>query len=85
MAADKAPAGRKQLLVVDDDRLVLSLMASGLTDAGYEVTTADSAEDAEAWLASGSAPTWRFLTCACRARAACIWRSDCANWITSRS
>lgn len=47
MAADKAPAGRKQLLVVDDDRLVLSLMASGLTDAGYEVTTADSAEDAE--------------------------------------
>ncbi len=61
MAADKAPAGRKQLLVVDDDRLVLSLMASGLTDAGYEVTTADSAEDAEAWLASGERPDLAIL------------------------
>ncbi len=61
MATDKAAAVRKQLLVVDDDRLVLSLMASGLTDAGYGVTTADSAEEAEAWLASGERPDLAIL------------------------
>ena len=47
--------------MVDDDRLVLSLMASGLTDAGYGVTTADSAEEAEAWLASGERPDLAIL------------------------
>lgn len=54
-------AAPKQLLVVDDDRLVLAMIASGLTEAGYEVTTAESAEDAEAWLASGKRPDMAIL------------------------
>ena len=61
MTADKVPAPGKQLLIVDDDRLVLALMASGLTDAGYGVTTAESAEDAEAWLAGGARPDLAIL------------------------
>jgi len=61
MTADKVPAPGKQLLIVDDDRLVLALMASGLTEAGYGVTTAESAEDAEAWLAGGARPDLAIL------------------------
>jgi response regulator NasT len=61
MTADKVPAPDRQLLVVDDDRLVLALMASGLTDAGYGVTTAESVEDAEAWLAGGARPDLAIL------------------------
>ncbi len=47
-----APAPRS-LLLVDDDRLVLSTLASGLAQAGYRVTTAESAEEAQAHLTSG--------------------------------
>lgn len=61
MTTDKAPIGGTQLLIVDDDRLVLSIIASGLTAAGYGVTTAESAEDAEAWLASGARPDLAIL------------------------
>ena len=61
MTADKVPAPGKQLLIVDDDRLVLALMASGLTAVGYGVTTAESAEDAEAWLAGGARPDLAIL------------------------
>jgi response regulator NasT len=51
------PLTRKaRLLLVDDDRLVLSTLGSGLLDAGYEITTAESAEDAEVLLASGMRP-----------------------------
>ena len=41
------------LLLVDDDRLVLTTMASALIKAGYQVSTAESANDAEKWLAEG--------------------------------
>jgi response regulator NasT len=61
MSVAKAPGVSKQLLIVDDDRLVLSLIASGLIDAGYGVTTAESAEDAEAWLAGGERPDLAIL------------------------
>lgn len=44
------------LLLVEDDRLVLSTMASGLRHAGYQVDCAESAEQAEAWLATGARP-----------------------------
>jgi two-component system, response regulator PdtaR len=37
---------RKALLLVDDDRLVLGTLAEGLIDAGYQITTADSVEQA---------------------------------------
>ncbi len=51
------PLTRKaRLLLVDDDRLVLSTLGNGLLDAGYEISTAESAEDAEVLLASGMRP-----------------------------
>lgn len=61
MTADKVPIPGKQLLVVEDDRLVLAMIASGLTNSGYGVTTAESAEDAEAWLAGGERPDLAIL------------------------
>lgn len=42
------------LLLVDDDRLILTTMARALTDAGYQITTAESAEEAENWLSEGN-------------------------------
>jgi AmiR/NasT family two-component response regulator len=56
MTANKMPNPGKKILIVDDDRLGLAMTASGLTKAGYDVTTIDSAEDAEAWLAGGVRP-----------------------------
>jgi len=50
------PTRKVRLLLVDDDRLVLSTLGSGLLDAGYEISTAESAEDAEMLLASGLRP-----------------------------
>lgn len=44
------------LLLVDDDRLILATLANGLRDAGYEVTTAESVDDAEALLTSSLRP-----------------------------
>lgn len=61
MTADQSPVRGKQLLLVEDDRLVLAVIASGLTDAGYCVTSAESAEDAEAWLAGGQRPDLAIL------------------------
>ena len=61
MTTHAAPTAAKRLLVVDDDRLVLAMIASGLTHAGYEVTTAESAEEAEAWLSSGQRPDLAIL------------------------
>jgi response regulator NasT len=44
------------LLLVDDDRLVLSTLSIGLQHAGYRVSTTDSAEEAEALIADGTRP-----------------------------
>lgn len=49
------------ILLVDDDRLVLSTLALGLGRAGYRVVTAESADDAEAYLASGELPDLAIL------------------------
>ncbi len=54
MNANAAPGSR--ILLVDDDRLVLSTLSHGLTGAGYGVSTAESVDDAEAVLASGERP-----------------------------
>ena len=50
-----------KILLVDDDRLVLSTLSRGLTGAGYSVNTAESVNDAEAFLASGERPNLAIL------------------------
>jgi len=50
------PTRKVRLLLVDDDRLVLATLSGGLLDAGYEISTAESAEEAEMLLASGLRP-----------------------------
>lgn len=50
------PTRKTRLLLVDDDRLVLATLCGGLLDAGYEISTAESAEEAEMLLASGLRP-----------------------------
>ena len=59
--SQKNGAPGRRLLLVDDDRLVLATLASGLAAAGYAVTTAESAEEAEAWLAGGARPDLAIL------------------------
>jgi response regulator NasT len=49
------------LLLVDDDRLVLSTLTLGLQQNGYRVSNAESAEDAEVYLASGERPDLAIL------------------------
>jgi response regulator NasT len=44
------------VFLVDDDRLVLTTLASGLKNAGYRVTSAESVDEAEGILASGERP-----------------------------
>ena len=44
------------LLLVDDDRLILATLSSGLRDMGYQVSTAESVDDAEALLTGGLRP-----------------------------
>lgn len=61
MTAAPMPTPGKQLLIVDDDRLVLAMLVRGLTDAGYGVTSSESAEEAEVWLASGARPDLAIL------------------------
>lgn len=47
---------KHSLLLVDDDRVVLAILALGLSRAGYTVNTAESVDEAEALLASGERP-----------------------------
>lgn len=47
---------KTRLLLVDDDRLVLTTLGSGLQEAGYEVSTVESVEEAEMLLSSGMRP-----------------------------
>lgn len=50
------PKPPMHILLVDDDRLVLATLAASLTRAGYQVTRAESAEEAEEFLAGGRRP-----------------------------
>jgi AmiR/NasT family two-component response regulator len=56
-----AASKQKTLLLVDDDRLVLVTLAQGLSDLGYKISTASSADDAEAFLAGGERPDLAIL------------------------
>lgn len=55
------PSNKQSLLLVDDERLVLATLALGLTNAGYNVSTAESVDEAEATLASGERPDLAIL------------------------
>lgn len=44
------------LLLVDDDRLILTTLSSGLKRAGYNVSVAESVNEAEIWLESNERP-----------------------------
>lgn len=61
MSTASVTAPTKKLLLVDDDRLVLATMASGLADAGFTVSAAESAEEAEDLLAGGPRPDLAIL------------------------
>jgi response regulator NasT len=56
MSSADIPHPKARLLLVDDDRLVLTTIASGLRQAGYDVTTAESAEEVEILLIGGARP-----------------------------
>ena len=56
--ADAAPS---HILLIDDDRLVISTLSLGLRQAGYRVSTAESTEEAEILLASGEHPDLAIL------------------------
>ncbi len=47
---------KKTILLVDDDRLILSTLSSGLVSAGYQVDTVESVDEAELWLDSNERP-----------------------------
>jgi response regulator NasT len=49
------------ILLIDDERLVISTLSLGLKQAGYRVSTVESAEEAEAQLASGEHPDLAIL------------------------
>jgi response regulator NasT len=55
------PRPKARLLLVDDDRLVLATLTSGLRKAGYDVTAVESAEEVEMLLASGEDPDLAIL------------------------
>jgi AmiR/NasT family two-component response regulator len=61
MNSAPTPRPKARLLLVDDDRLVLSTLASGLRHAGYDVTTAESAEEVEILLIGGARPDLAIL------------------------
>lgn len=46
----------KSLLLVDDDRLILATLSSGLRLAGYHIITAETVDEAEVWLQENARP-----------------------------
>lgn len=46
----------KSLLLVEDDRLIISTLTTGLKRAGYNVNSAESVTEAESWLDSNERP-----------------------------
>lgn len=53
---EQALRSKASILLVDDDRLILATMATGLMQAGYAVNTTESVEEAEAWLENNPRP-----------------------------
>jgi len=53
---EQALRSKASILLVDDDRLILATMATGLMQAGYAVNTTESVDEAEAWLENNPRP-----------------------------
>lgn len=53
--------GTQRILLLDDERLILATLGSGLRQAGFEVQTAESVLEAEAILAGGERPDLAIL------------------------
>lgn len=56
MSSKTLPPHKASVLLVDDDRLILATMATGLLHAGYTVNTNESVDEAETWLANHPRP-----------------------------
>lgn len=56
MPSEKPLQNKTSILLVDDDRLILATMATGLMQAGYEVNTTESVDEAEVWLKNHPRP-----------------------------
>lgn len=55
------PKTKKSILLVDDDRLILSTLCSGLISHGYAVDSVESVDEAEVWLETNQRPDIVFL------------------------
>lgn len=55
------PAGPVHILLVDDDRLVLTTLSDSVSQLGYQLSTAETAEEAQELLASGLKPDLAIL------------------------
>jgi len=53
---EQALKNKPSILLVDDDRLILATMATGLLRAGYEISSVESVDEAEAWLDNNPRP-----------------------------
>lgn len=56
MSNHAPPNSKTSILLVDDDRLILSTLTTGLESAGYEINTAESVDEAEQWLEHNPRP-----------------------------
>jgi response regulator NasT len=54
-------SSKHNILLVDDDLLILVILSEFLTNAGYNIKTAESVDDAEAMLAGGERPDLAIL------------------------
>ena len=56
MHTNSSNKSKCHILLVDDERVVLAILGLGLTKAGYNVTTAESVDEAEALLMENDQP-----------------------------
>jgi response regulator NasT len=54
---DKCSLNPKTILLVDDDRLIISTLSTGLRNCGYQVNTAVSVDKAICWLDGNERPS----------------------------
>ena len=85
MNKPRSDAEPRSLLLVDDDRLILATLSSGLMAAGYVVAEAESVDEAEELLAGACVPIWSCSMCACPGATASSLRAGSPNSTASPS